>query len=158
MYDTYNYLKNKYKISIAIYALLVLMLLMAIAYHVTRPKVAEGAMECAQATSTSQIMEKPLTVEEKIEIKAKEYGLRPNTMLAIAKAESRYRNVPNFKYTGESGYYTAAGIFQITKTTYRSYCGSDISERWDVDKNIDCAMRIASSSGLHHWSESASNW
>ncbi len=141
-----------------IYSLLVLSLLFAIIYNVTKPTVAEGEEVCAQATSTPAIVEKPLTVEEKIVAKAEEYGLKPNTMLAIAKAESKYRNVPNFKYTGESGYYTAAGIFQITKTTYRSFCGSDISERWDVDMNIECAMRIASSSGLHHWSESAANW
>ena len=78
-------------------------------------------------------------------------------MLAIAGAESKFRNVPNFKYTNESGHYTAFGIFQITRTTFKSLCG-DPADRMDIQKNIECAMKIAKESGLHHWSESQENW
>jgi len=100
----------------------------------------------------------PETVEEKIVWYAERYGPDPSTMLRICKAESGLRNVPNYLYTDESGRYTAYGICQITRTTYRTYCGEDVSERMDVDKNIECAMIIASTSGLHHWNESRANW
>lgn len=96
-------------------------------------------------------------IQEYIRGKAIEAGLNPETMLAIAKAESRFRNVSNFKYTDESGHYTAFGIFQITRTTFKSFCGNP-DERMDIQKNIDCAMKIAKESGLHHWSESEYNW
>lgn len=99
----------------------------------------------------------PEAIKEAIISKSKASGLNPKTMVAIAKAESQFRNVPNYKYTNEKGYYTAYGIFQITRTTYRAFCG-DPAERLDIEKNIDCAMKIATSSGLHHWSESADNW
>lgn len=96
-------------------------------------------------------------IKSAIALKSKASGLNSGVMLSIAKAESRYRNVPNYKYTSEKGYYTAYGIFQITRTTYRAFCG-DPAERLDIEKNIDCAMKIASESGLHHWNESAYAW
>jgi hypothetical protein len=97
-----------------------------------------------------------LSIEDKIKIKALEYGLNPNTMLEIARAESQFRNVENYLYTDENGRYTAYGIFQITRRTWRAYCDEDnsLEQRSDIDKNIECAMMIASKSGLHHWYES----
>lgn len=105
----------------------------------------------------SEPQEVELTIEGKIIKKANEYGLDPDVMLAIADAESNFENVPNYLYDGEDGKYTAFGIFQITRTTFRHFCG-DPDDRKDIDKNIECAMVIASESGLHHWSESKSMW
>lgn len=77
--------------------------------------------------------------------------------MAIAKSESRFKNVPNYLYDGEDGYYTAFGIFQITRTTYKGYCG-DPAERKDITKNIECAMIILTESGDHHWNPSRYAW
>lgn len=105
-----------------------------------------------------ETVKEPETVEEKIVWYAEKYGVNPDIMLKISDAESNFSNVPNYLYTDEQGRYTAYGIFQITRTTYRHYCNEDVSERMDVDKNIECAMIIASTSGLHHWDESKANW
>lgn len=101
-----------------------------------------------------------MSIEDRIIIKSSEYGLNPELMLKIADAESQFRSVPNYKYTDENGRYTAFGIFQITRTTWKTYCDEDnsLEQRSDVDKNIECAMIIASESGVHHWNESKSNW
>lgn len=98
-----------------------------------------------------------LPIEEQIDYYAQVDGIDPVIMRKIAYAESRYQNVPNYLYDGENGHYTAYGIFQITRTTYRGFCG-DPSERLIVSKNIQCAMKIAKESGLHHWNESRSVW
>jgi hypothetical protein len=89
--------------------------------------------------------------------KAIQYGLNPNTMVDIALAESDLVNTWNYKYEKAPLYYTAFGIFQITKSTYKHFCGNP-TERFDEEKNIECAMIIASSSGLHHWSPSEHIW
>lgn len=102
-----------------------------------------------------------LSVEEKIEYKALEYDLDPELMVAIAKAESyshgEFHNIWNWRHDERPNYYTAFGIFMIVRTTYLGFCG-DPEERFDIDKNIECAMIIASTSGTHHWSESAHVW
>lgn len=99
----------------------------------------------------------PETPEERIVRRAKEFGYDPTKALAIAWAESRFKNVPNYKYDGETGRYTAYGIFQFTRTTYRAFCG-DPDERMDIDKNIDCAVRMLAEGGESHWNESRDNW
>jgi hypothetical protein len=98
-------------------------------------------------------------VEIKIRAKALEYGLNPNTMVDIAIAESgqNLEQVWNYRYEENPNYYTAFGIFQIVSSTYESFCG-DPDERFDIDKNIECGMIIASESGKHHWNESKSAW
>lgn len=101
--------------------------------------------------------EKILTIEEKIVQEAIKRDYSPEKALAIANAESRFKNVPNFKYDGEDGYYTAYGIFQITRTTYKHFCGNP-DERLDVDKNIECALKILSQGGESHWNESRHVW
>lgn len=98
-----------------------------------------------------------MTIPELIEHYAIEYGHDPDVMLAIAQAESRFRNVPNYLYDGESGRYTAFGIFQITKTTWKYLCGDDVHNRKVPIKNIECAMKIADDS-LSHWDESKHAW
>lgn len=103
-------------------------------------------------------IEVELSIEGKIIKSATEYGLNVETMLRIADAESDFKNVPNYKYTDEDGRYTAYGPFMITRTTYKEYCSDNVLDRMDIDKNIDCAMKIATKSGLHHWNESRTNW
>lgn len=75
----------------------------------------------------------------------------------IVKAESGYKNIPNYLYTSEKGKYTAYGIFQITRSTYKQFCG-DPSERLDEENNIACAMKIITTSGYQHWDESKKSW
>ena len=105
-------------------------------------------------------IEKPakFDCESYIEQQALNYGLDPKLMLAIAKSESECKNKPNYLYDGEKGRYSAFGIFQITRTTYREYCNNNIADRFIPEKNIDCAMIIATTSGLHHWNESKHKW
>lgn len=101
-----------------------------------------------------------LTVQEKIVRYAKDYGVDASIMLAIADAESNFKSVHNYLYTDENGRYTAVGIFMILKSTWKDYCGDNnqYANRMDEDKNIECAMKIASKSGYHHWNESKHNW
>jgi hypothetical protein len=92
-----------------------------------------------------------------IKKKCDNYDVDCSLALKIVKAESNYKNVPNFLYTNEKGKYTAYGIFQITRTTYKAFCG-DPKERMDIEKNIDCGLKIMQDSGVQHWSESKRNW
>jgi len=104
------------------------------------------------------IQPEPPTVQEIIIEQALEHGVDPDTALSIAWAESRFKNVPNHKYTDENGLYTAYGIFQINASTYAPYCG-EAEERFEIEKNIECAMIIMSEkNGLNHWSESFQAW
>lgn len=101
-----------------------------------------------------------LSVQDKIVKYASDYGVSVETMLRIADAESNFKGGPNYLYKGEDSKYTAYGIFQITRTTWKTYCGENnsLEVRSDEDKNIECAMKIAKNSGYHHWNESKSNW
>lgn len=104
-------------------------------------------------TSTT-IYEKPPepSIPELIIQYAEEYDVDPDIMLSIAYEESGFKNIDNSQYTED--YYSATGIFQIVKSTYKHFCGDDVEERRIPEKNIECAMKIASTSGIHHWSES----
>lgn len=101
-----------------------------------------------------------LSVQDKIVKYASDYGVSVETMLRIADAESDFKGGPNYLYKGEESRYTAYGIFQITRSTWKTYCDDDnsLEARSDEDKNIECAMKIAKNSGYHHWNESKSNW
>lgn len=114
-----------------------------------------------ETATTTEIVIAPkpivLTVDDKIRFYSDKYKLNTELNLKVAKAESHLKNVCNYKYTSESGMYTACGIYQITRSTYRSFCG-DPKDRFDIDKNIECAMVIMSTSGYQHWKESQSQW
>ena len=129
-----------------------LALVFAITLLISQPVNAEAPIEQQEV-----IINIDLTIPEKIIKMSEQYGLNSSTMLAIAKAESQFKNVPNYLYTDENGRHTAFGIFQINGSTYEWLCGPR-SERFDIDKNIECAMIIASQSGLHHWNESKHGW
>lgn len=142
-------------------ALGVILILLLLMPHKTAGQIEDGD-EQVVATSTTEMPlsipeKKPLTVIEKIKLYSEEYNLDYELNVKVAKAESHFINRCNYLYTDERGMYTACGIYQITRTTYRSFCG-DPSERFDVDKNIQCAMKIMSTSGYHHWNESKQNW
>lgn len=86
------------------------------------------------------------------------YGADTRLTLAIAKAESHFKNVPNYLYDGELGKYSAYGIYQFTRTTWMQECTPDKSERMDIEKNIECAVRLISEGKESHWNESKSKW
>ena len=117
------------------------------------------AKEEIQVIEMVEILSNNPEVEMKIRDKAREYGLNPNKMVRIAIAESgeNLSMVWNYKYEQNRSYYTAFGTFQIVESTYEAFCGH-ADERFNQDKNIECAMIIASKSGTHHWSESEDSW
>lgn len=78
--------------------------------------------------------------------------------MAIAWAESQYKNVENYKYDGEHGRYSAYGIFQFTRTTWMDYCTPNQADRMEIEKNIDCAVRMISEGKISHWNESREDW
>lgn len=88
---------------------------------------------------------------------SKEYGIDPILPLNIAYAESRFKNVPNFKYDGEDGKYTAYGIFQFTRTTYKQHCDNP-NERVEIEPNIKCGVRMIAEGKTGHWQESHFAW
>ncbi len=115
-----------------------------------------ATIETAQASSPSPAVQPViLTVEEKIRVKALENGFDPDLLAKIAWCESRYENVPNHKYDGENGMYTAYGPFQILKSTALDYSTED---RKIVDNNIEIAMLIFKDRGSQPWNESKFCW
>lgn len=97
---------------------------------------------------------KPLSIKEKVEA---EFGAG-HIMVRIARAESEFKNVPNYLYDGEDGYRTAYGPFQITRSTYAGYGCGHPSERLEVDKNIACARIIYDKAGTADWRWSKAMW
>lgn len=89
---------------------------------------------------------------------ALKYDIDPKIPLAVGKAESGYKNVPNFKYDGEGGRYTAYGIFQFTRTTWKGFCTPDPADRMDIEKNVECGVRMMSEGHIKHWNESKHMW
>lgn len=102
--------------------------------------------------------QKPTDVVGLISYYSKQYGIDERIPLEVARAESNYKNVPNFKYDGEKGRYTAYGIFQFTRTTWKGFCTPDPTDRMDIEKNIECGVRMLSEGRISHWSESRSMW
>lgn len=96
-------------------------------------------------------------VLDTIKRKCVDFEVNCDLAIKIAKAESNFKNVPNYKYTDEKGKFTAYGIFQILRSTYKQFCGNP-NERMDIDKNIECGLKIMQNSGYQHWSESEVNW
>ncbi len=114
------------------------------------PKIALEAGHVATVITHEPVV---LTIEEKIVERATHYGYSTKRAVAIARSESHFKNICNWKYDGEAGMFTACGIFMFTRTTYKAFCGPP-AERFDVDKNIDCAVRMLSEGGESHWEES----
>ena len=99
-----------------------------------------------------------LSVEDQILYFTDEYEVDSELALSIAYAESEYKNIWNSRHNERPDYYTAFGIFQIVRGTYKSYCG-DPEERFDVTKNIECGVKILSTpGGENNWNESRHVW
>ena len=92
------------------------------------------------------------TTADKIALEASKWGLDPTLPLSIAYAESGYRNVPSGHFDAT---HTAYGIFQLTRTFYKSFCG-DPEERLIPEKNIACAIKVMATqpNPYLHWIES----
>lgn len=100
----------------------------------------------------------PKSVEEKIREKAIEYKVDPNLAVKIAKAESNLN--PNAKNSKSS----ASGIYQFLDGTFVSYCIRDfqfthsLDNKLNPDIQIECAVRMLSEGGIHHWDASRFIW
>jgi len=74
----------------------------------------------------------PLTIQEKIEYRAKQYGFDPQMMLRLAKRESQF----DPKAISGMG---AKGLFQLTDITIKDLAqhGFTITDPFDIDQNIE---------------------
>ncbi len=100
---------------------------------------------------------KPSDVRGLIVWYAEFFETDPALPIAVARAESNFKNVPNYLYDGEDGYYTAYGIFQITRTTFKAFCGNP-DLRKDIEENIKCGVKIIANGGIGHWNASSAVW
>lgn len=77
----------------------------------------------------------PVTIQEKIEYRAKQYGFESKMMLRLAKRESQFN--PNV-----TSYAGAKGLFQLTEITVKQIkdLGFDVSDPYDIDQNIEGAF------------------
>lgn len=73
----------------------------------------------------------PITIQEKIEYRSKQYNLDPKVMLRLAKRESQL----DPKATSPAG---AKGIYQLTAITIKQIkkLGFEIIDPYDIDQNI----------------------
>jgi hypothetical protein len=99
-----------------------------------------------------------LSVYDQVTYFAFQEGVDLKLAHAIVKGESNYKNVPNYKYHENPNYWSAYGIFQITRTTYKGFCG-DPEERYEITPNIKCGIKIlATEGGENHWNPSRHAW
>lgn len=90
------------------------------------------------------------SIKALITSKAEEYGVNPILALEIARAES------GFNPRARNASSTARGLFQIIRGTEKAFnCEGDMLEAED---NVECAMRILTESGVHHWDASRKIW
>ena len=74
---------------------------------------------------------------------SEEAGLSTSTMLKIARCES------GFNPKAKNPTSTATGVYQVIIGTWKHFkCEG---ERTNAEDNIKCGMKIAKTSGLHHW-------
>lgn len=94
----------------------------------------------AEFTVKEEVVEKELTIEEKI---AKAFPENPTIMMAIAQAESGMNPLASHKNTNGS---VDIGLFQIN-----SIHGKDQLELFDVDHNLEVARQVYEKQGLGAW-------
>lgn len=130
---------------------------MAVILYLGTPDVAYAASSSPLAPDqpTVTVAEVPReTTEQMIRRLSSEAGLDPDTMLAIARAESW--DGTKLDPMADNPTSTADGIFQIIDGTWAAFrCEGVKKNAYD---NVRCAVKIASTSGLHHWDASAHNW
>jgi soluble lytic murein transglycosylase-like protein len=98
-----------------------------------------------------------LTMEEKIILRAEEYGVSTTTALAVAKCES------GLDQGAKNPNSSASGIFQFLKSTWKSTLErmglpSNL-DVFDGDANIRAAMWLMAEDGIYtHWYPSYYCW
>ena len=105
--------------------------------------------------NADMVVETKAQIEDYIIWRAMENGIPASHLLAVAKCESSFKNVPNHLYDGEDGRYTAYGPFQILKSTAKRY---SLNDRRNPKYNIEMAILIYLNEGLTPWNESKSCW
>lgn len=83
-------------------------------------------------TFSNLVFKIPVTIQEKIEYRAKQFGFDPTMILRLAKRESQF----NPKAMSDAG---AKGIFQLTDITIKQIqeLGFKITDPYDIDQNIE---------------------
>lgn len=99
---------------------------------------------------------KPITIEEKIVAKAKEYGVDPKLALAIVKCESNFQRYA--KNPGSS----AESYWQFLDSTWKYTMGMmgkplDTS-KFDEELSIEAGIFLLKKEGSRHWLESKPCW
>lgn len=91
------------------------------------------------------------SVERLIKETAERYDVSAELALAIAEAESDFRNICNEKYGCSRG----IGVYQIGQTTFDEQCEGNIFEN---KNNIDCAISMMSQNQYWRWKQSYGKW
>lgn len=110
------------------------------------------------AISKTEVRQEFPYVQETQELSPREYlRLFPEfeALDRVAQCESKWQNVPNYLYDGESGRFTAYGPFQIVKSTAIRYSDED---RKDPYANVRIAITLFHNEGFQPWSESSDCW
>jgi len=95
---------------------------------------------------------------EYIEARSHAYNLDPKISKAIANAESQ------FKFDAKNPKCCASGLYQYTDSTFQSQCidkfklTDSFEEKNDPHIQIECFMRMATSTGYSDWNESKHIW
>jgi len=92
-----------------------------------------------------------ITTQDKIKAVAGSFGLNSAIPLAIAGAESEYKNVCN----AEIGCVGGIGIFQIVQSTFDEQCEGDV---YNEDDNIACGIKMMSNGEYWRWKPSSDKW
>lgn len=81
---------------------------------------------------TNLIFKAPLTIQEKIEYKAQQFGFDSKMMLRLAKRESQFDSKA-------TSYVGAKGLFQLTDITIQQIenLGFKVFDPYDIDQNIE---------------------
>lgn len=96
---------------------------------------------------------KPTDIEGLVKYYSKRYGISPNLPLAICRAESGCRAVPN--KSGSSAW----GPFQIIDSTARGWGLKRSGGQYEsLDSHIEVAVRKISEGQTSHWRQSSSVW
>jgi len=89
-------------------------------------------------------------IKDYIQTKAEGYGVDPELALAIAEAESDFRNICCYK-----GCEFGEGIYQFEPITWEEQCEGEVD---NIQDNIDCAIKLFSRDEYWRWKNSEHEW